>query len=74
MFTKLTRRFKYLEKILEEEVNKILVFLRGFGDQEKHKLAMITAIIISNGLVPASVLSNLFQEHLVKDGKRYILQ
>lgn len=68
VFTKLTRRFKYLEKILEDEMKKILVFLRGFGDQEKHKLAMITAILLSIGLVPASVLNSLFQEHLVKDG------
>jgi len=68
VFTKLTRRFKYLEKILEDEMKKILVFLRGFGDQEKHKLAMITAILISIGLVTASVLNSLFQEQLVKDG------
>ena len=49
-------------------MKKILVFLRGFGDQEKHKLAMITAILISIGLVTASVLNSLFQEQLVKDG------
>ncbi|GAB6019389.1 Basic leucine zipper and W2 domain-containing protein 1 [Chamberlinius hualienensis] len=68
VFIKLTRRYKYLEKILEEEMKKILVFLKGFGDQEKHKLAMITAILISSGLVSAGVLTSLYQEHLVKEG------
>lgn len=68
VFNKLIRRYKYLEKIFEEEMKKILVFLKGFGEIERHKLALITALFLANGQIPATVLSSLFQEHLVKDG------
>jgi hypothetical protein len=31
VFTKLMRRYKYLEKMLSEEMRKILVYLKGFS-------------------------------------------
>ncbi|KAK0090913.1 hypothetical protein PV325_000079 [Microctonus aethiopoides] len=67
VFIKLMRRYKYLEKMFEEEMNKILVFIKGFTPQQRIKLARMTALWISNGSVPPTVLSVLINEHLVKD-------
>ncbi len=50
------RRFKYLEKMHEEEMNKILVYLKGFTSDERQRLAQITALWIGNGQLPATVL------------------
>lgn len=61
------RRYKYLEKMFEEEMKKILVFIKGFSPDDRIKLARITALWISNGSVPPTVLSVLINEHLVKD-------
>ncbi|XP_014205551.1 protein krasavietz [Copidosoma floridanum] len=67
VFIKLTRRYKYLEKMFEEEMKKVLVFMKGFSIEERIKLARMTALWISNGAVPPTVLSVLINEHLVKD-------
>uniref|UniRef100_A0AAY4ELD4 W2 domain-containing protein n=1 Tax=Denticeps clupeoides TaxID=299321 RepID=A0AAY4ELD4_9TELE len=56
VFNKLTRRYKYLEKSLEEEIKKLLLFLKGFTESERNKLAMLTGILLANGNVSASVL------------------
>lgn len=68
VITRLIRRYKYLEKTLEEEFKKVLVFLKGFTPQERQKLAKVTAILISGGQVPTTVLVKLLQDHQVKDG------
>lgn len=67
VFIKLMRRYKYLEKMFEEEMKKVLVFIKGFSPQERIKLARMTALWISNSSVPPTVLSVLINEHLVKD-------
>ncbi|KAJ1525762.1 hypothetical protein ONE63_008968 [Megalurothrips usitatus] len=67
VFIKLMRRYKYLEKMFEEEMKKVLVFIKGFSEAERRKLARMTALWISNGSVPPSVLLVLSNEHLVKD-------
>ena len=36
VFVKLMRRYKYLEKMLVEEMKKILVYLKGFTDVSHH--------------------------------------
>ena len=56
VFIKLVRRFKYLEKMHEEEMNKILVYLKGFTAQERTALAQITALWLASGQIPATVL------------------
>lgn len=70
VFYKLIRRYKYLEKAFEDDLKKILMFQKGFTDEEREKLAKMVALILSNGLLPPSnsVLTSLFQDHLVKDG------
>uniref|UniRef100_A0A1W7R927 Basic leucine zipper and W2 domain-containing protein 2 n=1 Tax=Hadrurus spadix TaxID=141984 RepID=A0A1W7R927_9SCOR len=68
VFTKLIRRYKYLEKTLEDEFKKVMIFLKGFTPAERSKLAKVTSILIVGGQVPASVLANTLQDHLVRDG------
>lgn len=53
---KLMRRYKYLEKMFEDEMKKILIFIKGFTELERIKLARMTALWISNGSVPPTVL------------------
>ena len=52
-------RYKYLEKMHEEEMRKILVYLNGFTDEERLRLAEITAVWLATGQIPPSTLSVL---------------
>lgn len=65
---KLVRRYKYLEKMFEEEMKKVLVFIKGFTPIERTKLARMTALWVASGAVPPTVLAVLNNEHLIKDG------
>lgn len=68
VFVKLMRRYKYLEKMFYEEMKKVLIFIKGFTESERTKLARMTALWIANNSVQPQVLSVLINEHLVKDG------
>jgi hypothetical protein len=68
VFVRLVRRYKYLEKMHEEEMNKILVSLKGFSDSERKALSQMTALWLASGSLPATILSILINEHQVKDG------
>lgn len=68
VFYKLIRRYKYLEKAFEDDLKKILMFQKGFTDEEREKLATITGIILGNGLCTPRILLSLFEDHLVKEG------
>lgn len=68
LFFKLIRRYKYLEKQYDEELKKLLIFLKGFNEDERCKLAMFYGITFANGLGNAACLSQLFEEHIVKEG------
>lgn len=46
IFTRLMRRYKYLEKMFEEEMKKVLIFIKGFTPLERIKLARMTALWI----------------------------
>lgn len=46
VFVKLMRRYKYLEVMFEEEMKKVLVFIRGFTPEERTKLARMTCLWI----------------------------
>ena len=52
----------------EEEMNKILVYLKGFSEKERRVLARMTALWLSSGQLPSSILPVLINEHQVKDG------
>lgn len=65
---KLIRRYKYLEKAFAEELKKLIMFLKGFNEEERQKLAKIVGVCLSNGLGNPSCLCALFDDHLVKEG------
>lgn len=50
VFIKLMRRYKYLEKMFEEEMKKVLIFIKGFTPSERIKLARMTALWIGKWL------------------------
>ncbi|GBN56752.1 Basic leucine zipper and W2 domain-containing protein 2 [Araneus ventricosus] len=68
VITKLIRRYKYLEKTLDDEFKKVFMFLKGFTPEQREKLAKVTAILLSGGQITGGVLSKVLQDHLVKDG------
>eukprot|EP01137_Pigoraptor_chileana_P015921 Opistho-2@5530 len=68
LLNKLIRRYKYLQKGFEENLAKILRFLRSFSAEENARLAGATALSISSGLASATVLSSLISDHLLRDG------
>ncbi|XP_048694256.2 eIF5-mimic protein 1 isoform X1 [Caretta caretta] len=68
VFNKLIRRYKYLEKAFEEEIKKLLLFLKAFSETEQTKLAMLTGILLGNGTLPAAILTSLFTDNIVKEG------
>ena len=47
---------------------QLLLFLKGFTESERNKLAMLTGILLANGNISASILSSLFNENVVKEG------
>ncbi|XP_050405785.1 eIF5-mimic protein 2 [Patella vulgata] len=65
---KLLRRYKFLERAFEEDLRKLLVFLKSFKEDERRKLAIITGLILANSLCSAKILDGLFEEHLAKEG------
>jgi len=64
---KLMRRYKYLEKMLSEEMKKILVYLRGFTEEHRNRLAQITAVWCCSGLIVPNTVIVVINEHQVKD-------
>ena len=56
VFTKLIRRYKYLEKMFKEEIGKIISFMHGFSDENRTRLARMMVLWISDGHLPPNVL------------------
>ena len=53
---------------------QLILFLKGYHESDQRKLAIITGVFLATGFCSAKVLSNLFEDHLVKDGKILFLQ
>ncbi|KAK2921441.1 eIF5-mimic protein 1 [Channa argus] len=68
VFSKLIRRYKYLEKAFEEEIKKLLLFLKAFSDSEQTKLAVLTGILLANSTLPPPIITSLFNDSVVKEG------
>ncbi|XP_071397085.1 eIF5-mimic protein 1 [Centroberyx affinis] len=68
VFNKLIRRYKYLEKAFEDEIKKLLLFLKAFSESEQTKLAILTGILLANGTLPPPILTSLFSDNVVKEG------
>ncbi|KAJ7365670.1 Basic leucine zipper and W2 domain-containing protein 2 [Desmophyllum pertusum] len=68
VINKVIARYRYLQKAFEDEITKILLFLKGFTEDQRNKLAIVTGIILANGMASPTSLSSLFSETLVKEG------
>ncbi|CAO3662123.1 unnamed protein product [Rhizopus microsporus] len=68
VFSKLIRRYKYLQRILGETLHNLLQYINKWKPEENSKLAKSTSLFICNQLVPTSVLKVLFKDYLVKEG------
>ncbi|KXJ21157.1 basic leucine zipper and W2 domain-containing protein 1 [Exaiptasia diaphana] len=68
VLNKLIARYRYLQKSFEDVMKKILLFLKGFTPAQRNKLAITTAIVLANGMAPATALYSLFNEQLLKEG------
>ncbi|XP_018333636.1 protein krasavietz [Agrilus planipennis] len=64
---KLMRRYKYLEKIFQDEIRKILLFVKYFSPPERKKLSVMVSLWISNGSIPFNSVLVLNNSHLVKE-------
>jgi len=65
---RMIRQYKYLEKSLNDEMIKVLMFMKGFTDDQRTRLMTATYLMISSGLISPACLSQMINEHLVKDG------
>lgn len=68
MFERMIRQYKYLERSLDDEMKKVVMFMKGFSDIQRTRLTIATYLMISSGLVPPTCLSKIMNEHLIKDG------
>lgn len=68
MMNMVIRRYKYLEKALDHEMHKLLLFLKGFSAENKSKLAKLFAFLLEEGNITLAPLSSLFNDSLTKDG------
>jgi len=56
-----------LEKLFDEEMRKVYTYMKPFTEEERSKLARMTALWICNGSLSPNVLAVIAVEHLVKD-------
>lgn len=69
VFIRLIRRYKYLEKSLEDNLRKIVVFLRAFQPDDRLKLAKLFAYLLASGHITVAPLKILLeQDLLIKEG------
>ena len=63
------RRYKYLQKPLEESaLPTLLQYIHRWTPAQKDKLALTTGLLIGQGLASASCLQSLTKDHLLKNG------
>ncbi|KDR75907.1 hypothetical protein GALMADRAFT_248685 [Galerina marginata CBS 339.88] len=68
VINKLTRRYKYLQKPLEESaLPGLLQYIHRWEPAQKDKLSIAIGLLISQGLANASCLQSLVKDHLVKN-------
>ncbi|PCH43438.1 eukaryotic translation initiation factor 5C [Wolfiporia cocos MD-104 SS10] len=68
VLNKLIRRYKYLQKPLEERsLPTLLQYVNRWPDVHWEKLAVATALLMSQGLANANCLQSLTKDHLVKN-------
>ena len=48
---------------------QLIVFLKGFDEEQRRKLATVMGVCMAAGMGNATCLGILFEDHLVKDGE-----
>ena len=62
-------RYKYLQRPLEERaLPGLLQYTNRWSDVEREKFAVMTALMIAQGLAHCGCLLSLTKDHLVKNG------
>lgn len=64
----LIRRYKYLQVLLEDEMEKILKFVKAFSAEDQVKLAKCTGYFLGFGLITAKPFMSLNLDVTVKEG------
>lgn len=59
IFNRLIRRYKYLLKAFNDNMKKIVMFIKAFSEGERQGLAIFTGLCLSIGLMEANVISDL---------------
>ncbi|KAK0535294.1 hypothetical protein OC834_000114 [Tilletia horrida] len=68
VFDKVIRRYKFLQKVLEEStLPGIIQYINRYTQEQNDKLAVATALLIQQGLASANVLASIQKDHLTKD-------
>jgi len=65
---RMIRQYKYLEKSLDDEMKKVIQFMKGFTELQRERLTIATYLFITSGLSTPACLAKITNEHLVKDG------
>ncbi|CAE6417192.1 unnamed protein product [Rhizoctonia solani] len=69
VFNKLIRRYKYLQRPLEESsLPTLMQYMHRWPPEQKDKVAIATGLMISQGLASAGCLQTLTKDNIVKDG------
>ncbi|CAE7093914.1 unnamed protein product [Rhizoctonia solani] len=69
VFNKLIRRYKYLQRPLEESsLPTLMQYMHRWPPEQRDKVAIATGLMISQGLASASCLQALTKDNIVKDG------
>ncbi|CAE6527480.1 unnamed protein product [Rhizoctonia solani] len=70
VFNKLIRRYKYLQRPLEESsLPTLMQYMHRWPPGQTEKVAIATGLMISQGLASAGCLQSLTKDNIVKDGK-----
>lgn len=64
---KVLRRYKFLQKSFQENVGKMMKYLKGFDDDKQMILSKSTAYCLSQGMLSADVLPNVRTEQQLKE-------
>jgi len=68
VFNNLIRRYKYLQKPLEESsLPNLLQYIHKWAPARKEKLAIAIALLIALSILTSACLQSLTKDHLVKD-------
>ncbi|KAJ2743624.1 hypothetical protein GGI20_003596 [Coemansia sp. BCRC 34301] len=68
LVVKLTRRYKYLERIFADTAKHILENIHRYSEADNKKLATGFGLLVSTGFLGMEPLRTLQKEHLTKDG------